>query len=330
MAQFQFYETLDIPRDATPEQIRKAYKKCALNSHPDRLAPGFTPDEKLEAEEKFRNVSNAYEVLKDPETRRLYDTNGGVWPPPQTHSARPQPHRSGPVPNRHNRFPPNPFEDFLFMSPFEMFDRMFGDYRRPSYHPMHRSSSNRYRDPFEAIYRIQDMMADMERDMLAFPSSNFGRSRSIGFEGFGGGGGMRWASESSTLTSRNGVTHRIHKRRDFDGNEYVTRTYPDGREIHTINGVEETTSSRGYLPPPGPPPPLPHEQFPSNMRLPPPQTRYTSPPPSYHHHSTRSPAHSVHSGRDMPYPGYANRRKHLISTLAVQALRISSADRIWP
>jgi hypothetical protein len=86
---------------------------------------------------------------------------------------------------------------------------MFSDYRRPSF------SRSSQRDPFEAIYRIQDMMADLERDMFStFPT----RSLSMGFDSpaFGDRGQMRWAQESTMLTSRNGVTQRIHKRRDWD------------------------------------------------------------------------------------------------------------------
>ncbi|KAJ6496766.1 hypothetical protein DFH09DRAFT_1376346 [Mycena vulgaris] len=294
-----FYDVLQIPRDATPDQIRKAYKKQALLTHPDRLPPGFTPSEKRSAEEQFRKVSNAYEVLKDPENKRLYDTHG-VWPPPtqpqeQPYSPRHQSQRFGPRPNHYDAFP-DPFADF-FTEPFDLFDKMFSDYRRPSYHPVHRSSSNWHRDPFEAIYRIQDMMTDLERDMFSsFPP----RSRSIGFDSppaFGDRSPIRWAQESTMLTSRNGVTHRIHKRRDWDGNEHVTRTYPDGREIYTINGVEQQRSSRGYLPPPGPPPP-PQDPRNNGMLPPPPQMnarRYISPPPSYH--SSRNSAHSGFSNR---------------------------------
>jgi DnaJ family protein B protein 6 len=164
-------------------------------------------------------VSNAYEVLKDPENKRLYDTHG-VWPPPtapqeQPYSSRHQSRRHRPT--RYDPFP-DPFANF-FADPFELFDRMFSDYRRPSYHPVHRSSSNWHRDPFEAIYRIQDMMADLERDMNAFPS----RSLSFGFDppafgnrNFGDRAPIQWAQQSTMMTTRNGVTHRIDKRRDWD------------------------------------------------------------------------------------------------------------------
>ncbi|KAJ3517758.1 hypothetical protein NLJ89_g315 [Agrocybe chaxingu] len=63
------YEELGISKDASPEEVRKAYKKKALLTHPDRLPPGATAAEKSEAEENFRRVNNAYEVLHDPKKR---------------------------------------------------------------------------------------------------------------------------------------------------------------------------------------------------------------------------------------------------------------------
>ncbi len=73
-----YYEILGVPRNATPEEIKKAYRKLALEYHPDR----HPPEKKKWAEEKFKEISEAYEVLMDPEKRRLYDTYGheGVSP----------------------------------------------------------------------------------------------------------------------------------------------------------------------------------------------------------------------------------------------------------
>lgn len=70
------------------------------------------------------------------------------------------------------------------------------------------------------MYRIQDMMADLERDIFSF-ATPFTRSHSIGFEppAFGDGGQIRWAQESTMLNTVNGVTTRVHKRRDWDVSE---------------------------------------------------------------------------------------------------------------
>lgn len=68
-----YYKQLGVSRDAKPEEISKAFKKLARKYHPD-LNPG---DKK--AEEKFKEINEAYEVLKDPEKRKLYDQYGSDW-----------------------------------------------------------------------------------------------------------------------------------------------------------------------------------------------------------------------------------------------------------
>ncbi len=65
-----YYETLGVGRDATDEDIKKAYRKSALRYHPDK-----NPGNK-ESEEKFKEVNEAYEILSDPEKRRRYDLFG--------------------------------------------------------------------------------------------------------------------------------------------------------------------------------------------------------------------------------------------------------------
>ena len=65
-----YYETLNISRDAGDDDIKKAYRKLAMQYHPDRN-PGNT-----EAEEKFKEASEAYEVLRDREKRQIYDQYG--------------------------------------------------------------------------------------------------------------------------------------------------------------------------------------------------------------------------------------------------------------
>ena len=70
MAKRDYYEVLGVGRDATPEEVKKAYRKLALQYHPDRN-PGDAA-----AEEKFKEATEAYEVLRDQEKRSRYDQFG--------------------------------------------------------------------------------------------------------------------------------------------------------------------------------------------------------------------------------------------------------------
>ena len=92
-----YYEVLGVPRDASDDVIRKAYKKLAIKWHPDKHV-----DDKKEAEEKFKEISEAYSVLSDPKKKREYDTGGMDF---------------------------GGFGDFDDFDPFAMFESFFGHHR---------------------------------------------------------------------------------------------------------------------------------------------------------------------------------------------------------
>jgi DnaJ-class molecular chaperone len=76
-----YYQILGVPRDASDEEIKKAFRKLARRYHPD-----VAKDKKV-AEEKFKEINEAHEVLGDPENRQKYDELGASWregvqPPP--------------------------------------------------------------------------------------------------------------------------------------------------------------------------------------------------------------------------------------------------------
>src|SRR5215467_10069491 len=69
-----YYETLGVPRKASADDIRKAYRKLARKYHPD-----LNPGDKA-AEERFKNVQEAYDILSDSKKRQMYDQYGFYSP----------------------------------------------------------------------------------------------------------------------------------------------------------------------------------------------------------------------------------------------------------
>jgi len=68
-----YYKTLGVQRNASQEEIKKAYRRLARKHHPD-----VNPDDKT-AEERFKDINEAYDVLSDPEKRHRYDELGSRW-----------------------------------------------------------------------------------------------------------------------------------------------------------------------------------------------------------------------------------------------------------
>src|SRR5688500_15413801 len=69
-AKKDYYETLGVPKGATDDDIRKSYRRLARKYHPD-LNPGDKS-----AEDKFKNVQEAYDILNDPKKRQMFDQYG--------------------------------------------------------------------------------------------------------------------------------------------------------------------------------------------------------------------------------------------------------------
>jgi curved DNA-binding protein len=105
-----YYSVLGVPKTASDEEIKKAFRKLARKHHPD-----LNPGDKA-AEAKFKELNEANEVLGDPEKRRKYDDLGANWRQYEQAGARPGAQRQGPAGGG----------GFRTMTPEEMQD-MFGD-----------------------------------------------------------------------------------------------------------------------------------------------------------------------------------------------------------
>ncbi|KAK6924940.1 Chaperone DnaJ, C-terminal [Dillenia turbinata] len=105
-----YYNILKVNRNASEEDLKKSYRRLAMIWHPDK-----NQSNKTEAEAKFKQISEAYDVLSDPQKRQIYDLYGeealksGQFPPPPSHH-RPN-HNPSPNPNPNFRFHPRDADD---------------------------------------------------------------------------------------------------------------------------------------------------------------------------------------------------------------------------
>src|SRR4051812_48543363 len=113
-----YYATLGVPRNASGEEIKKAFRRLARQYHPD------VAKDKKAAEQKFKEVNEANEVLSDPEKRKRYDELGPDWkagagfPPPPGARGRPHPGGPGGAEDFEFHFGGTGFSDF--------FEQLFG------------------------------------------------------------------------------------------------------------------------------------------------------------------------------------------------------------
>ncbi|CAJ1978890.1 unnamed protein product [Sphenostylis stenocarpa] len=117
-----YYKVLQVDKNAKDDDLKKAYRKLAMKWHPDK-----NPNNKKEAEAKFKQISEAYEVLSDPQKKAIYDQYGeeglkGQVPPPDAGGAGATYYSTGDIPGSF-RFNPRNADDifaefFGFSSPF--------------------------------------------------------------------------------------------------------------------------------------------------------------------------------------------------------------------
>ncbi len=123
-----YYDILGVSKGAGADEIKKAYRKQALEWHPDRHA-----SDKEAAEKRFKEINEAYQVLSDPQKKTMYDqygTAGGPTGNPFAGGGNPfaggMGGQSGPFTYTYTTGGENPFGNMDFGDPFDIFEQFFG------------------------------------------------------------------------------------------------------------------------------------------------------------------------------------------------------------
>ncbi|XP_013399019.1 dnaJ homolog subfamily B member 6 isoform X9 [Lingula anatina] len=200
MPSLDYYDVLEVSRSAPDAEIKKAYKKMALRWHPDK-----NPDRKEEAEKKFKEISEAYEVLSDAKKRDLYDRYG----------------KDGLNDADIDFGGYDTGFHFTFRDPEEVFREFFGG-----------------RDPFEDFFGGFPSFGFMGGDMdpfAGFGGSNFTTFSGSAFSGPRQGGNFRSTSTSTRFVNGKKV---VTKKVVENGVETVT-VEEDGKvKSKTVNGQQ--------------------------------------------------------------------------------------------
>ncbi len=150
-----YYEILGVDRKASQDEIQKAYRKLARQYHPDI-------NKESGSEDKFKEINEAYEVLRDPEKRKRYDSLGNNWKAGQDFTPPPG------WDNVHFEFHTTPGFDESGFDPFsdggfsEFFESLFGGQRGFSSFGGHQRSSVHPGAGFQRTQRGSDVEAEME------------------------------------------------------------------------------------------------------------------------------------------------------------------------
>ncbi|KAL6593547.1 DnaJ-domain-containing protein [Neocallimastix californiae] len=251
----KYYEILGISETATDSEIKKAYRKEALRWHPDK-----NQDRLEEANERFKLISEAYEVLKDPEQRAIYNKYGDEGFKQRASGGAG--YGSGNMHEFHFSNPEDIFREFFGgQDPFSAFfggDPFGGNTSR-------RGSNSRRNDPFGGFSMFGNSFFDDDdffggsghQGFSSFSSSSFGGPGSSTFTSFssssiGGGNNGNFVSTSQRTEIINGKKTIVKETRDGNGNTTVERTTiePDGRRTQEtiVNGKQQSyiTDNEGH------------------------------------------------------------------------------------
>jgi len=247
-----YYEMLELTKNASEADIKKAYRKLALKWHPDK-----NPNNQKEAETRFKEISEAYEVLSDNNKREIYDKYG------KEGLARGS---GGGASNQnfHYNFNPGHFgggfgdeTHFHFRSPHDIFEEFFGTsniFDLFDDHPMFNANRRQAgKDSSSSGNKRQRNNANEMQSFLGFPNmGDFGMGGSgfTSFTSFNGMSGGSGGSGSGVVKSTSKSTKVVN------GKKFVTTkivengvetviTEEDGQvKSKTVNGVPQSIEFR--------------------------------------------------------------------------------------
>ncbi|KAK2501629.1 hypothetical protein MC885_018254 [Smutsia gigantea] len=227
-----YYQVLGVQSSASPEDIKKAYRKLALRWHPDK-----NPNNKEEAEKKFKQVSEAYEVLSDAKKHSLYDHAGcDSW---QAGGGASTPFNS-------------PFDSgYIFRNPEDIFREFFGGldpvsfvFWETPFNSAHAGRSHRGHDLRGAFSATFGEFPAFTEAVSSFDTLGCG-GRGIGpttrlSTSFGayGSGSSAFKSVMSSTAMVNG--HKVTTKRIVENGQERVEVEEDGQlRSVTINGKEQ-------------------------------------------------------------------------------------------
>mmetsp|Transcript_15079 Transcript_15079/g.24496 ORF Transcript_15079/g.24496 Transcript_15079/m.24496 type:complete len:230 (-) Transcript_15079:1237-1926(-) len=218
-----YYTVLKISRDATTDEIRRAYKRLAMKYHPDK-----NPKDREKAEEKFKLVAEAYEVLSDSEQRATYDRFGraGLNGGGRGHHAGMNSTGMAHARDLFEQFFGNDFGPGGLFGRGGMDSFFSDDFFTSDMPSIHRTRSRgRRSDPFASMFEDMDRMGGG-----GFSSS---QSFSSSFSSMGGGGVSKSVRTTTTIIDGKRVS-----------TTETTITHPDGRVERQIEQGDGRGSAR--------------------------------------------------------------------------------------
>ncbi|KAK4328828.1 hypothetical protein Pmani_000770 [Petrolisthes manimaculis] len=262
-----YYKILEVNRSSSVAEIKKAYRRLALKWHPDK-----NPDNQDDATKKFKEISEAYEVLSDEKKRKIYDQfgkeglqSGGGPGPTRARTSRTTRH--------HYRFDDDfadyGFPTFTFRDPEDVFREFFGGdpfrdlFNFDPFDPLDNSANRRRRQGRQrgpgqqgaAQYHHNNHHNSLSSTFFPPFSSLFGHSMFTPFPGLegieGGGGFTTFSSQSFTNLGGPGVKRSSTSTKFVNGKKITTKKVSEGGQetvmtfendvlkSKTVNGVPQ-------------------------------------------------------------------------------------------